>query len=126
MLVGCGHAAAEPAQAPAPQVFVHVQNDVAPGPQRLDHVVTLGHDAYLPGARPVAPAGAQPGVVVNNVIVNQAPTWGYGYGYGAIGYGYRYSTPTYRSAPVNAVTGTPPVAGDWPKPPSYGPPLGAR
>lgn len=111
--MGCGHAVPAPAQALVPQVFVQTTSDAPPGPQRLDHVVTLGHDAYLPGPRPNVPSAGQPGVTVQqNVIVNPAPAYGYGYG---------YSAPIYRTVPVNPVTGTPPVAGDWPKPPSYGP-----
>ncbi len=70
----------------------------------------------------MAQGASAPVVIQNNITVNQTPSYGYGYGY-SYG-GYRYSAPTYsvpRSVPVNPVTGTPPVAGDWPAPPSYGP-----
>jgi hypothetical protein len=128
VLLGCGQAAVEPAQAPAPQVFVQEHNDeTSAAPRRLDHVVTLGQDAFLPGGRAVAPTQQAAVMIQNNITVNQTPNYGYGYGYGYYGgysYGggrYGYSAPTFHNTPVNPVTGTPPVAGDWPRPPSYGP-----
>lgn len=117
-LVGCAH------EAPRAASVVEVREEltVPAAPQRLTHVVTLGRDAYLPGQQPAPSAAAQPPVVIQNVITVQPPAWGY---YGGYGYGYPtrvYSAPSYRSTPVNPVTGTPPVAGDWPAPPSPGTP----
>lgn len=87
---------------------------------------TLGSTAWTPDG-PRAPSPASPGAVESSAGAaswSRGPTYGYwGYGYG-LGYGYAArgtnvgATP--RTAPVSAAQ-TPPVAGDWPSPPSYGP-----
>lgn len=129
-LAGCAQRTAEPPSAAPPSGLAAA---VFPDPRperdgfvprrRLEHTVTLGQDAFLPGAPPrgTPPQSSAPLTIQNNVYVTPPPTnYGYGYGYG--GYGLPvYSTGSSRSAPVNPVTGTPPVAGDWPAAPSYGP-----
>lgn len=89
--------------------------------RRLDRVVTLGQDAHLPGRAPAPTAAAPSTVLVQPVVVPQPafpPGWS-----GSGWYGPVYTTPPSRpSSPVNPVTGTPPVGGDWPAPPDHGPP----
>lgn len=89
--------------------------------RRLEHTVTLGHDAYLPGERAAAPITSPAAVSIQNVITVNPPAaaWGgYGYGYG---YGYGAQAPIRTTTPVNPATGTPPVGGNWPTIPDTGP-----
>lgn len=89
--------------------------------RRLDRVVTLGQDTHLPGRAPT-PTAAPPSTVLVQPVVVQQPALPGGW-YGSGWYGPVYTTPFARPPlPVNPVTGTPPVGGDWPAPPSHGPP----
>jgi len=131
--LGCARAIpVHPSSAPAETAF----GEPSPKPElaprrRLDHVVTLGLDTSLPGPRAAAPQRDAPSAAPEAplYVVPYAGYGGYGYGYGSGRYVYgsygaaldrRYSTGT-RGVPVNPVTGTPPVAGDWRPPQSYGP-----
>jgi len=103
-------------------------------------------DALPPPRRPVitlgqrldevdAPAPAAPGSAGTNVVVNvnvSTPSWGYsGYGYGYPWVGFpgspgwgpdRPDRPDHHPRPEPpGPPATPPLAGDWPASPSYGP-----
>lgn len=148
LVAGCAHAAAEappreerdvvvvdsapqepiPAEAPAPS-------------RRISKTITLGQTDSSPMAQaPVVQGG--PGVVVNNniTVVTGPPVvyggyYGYGYGYGYGGGGAHaapnapYVNHVQGGAPigspasvgVGSAAGAPPVGGNWPSAPSYGP-----
>lgn len=90
--------------------------------RRLEHSVTLGHDAFLPGSRSAPPIeSALPSVQIQSPITVVPPraAWGgYGYGYG---YGYGSTLPARPQVTPSSASATPPVAGDWPAPPDSGP-----
>jgi hypothetical protein len=131
------------AEAPSSEVTVAEATDAASRPRtRLSKTVTLGQtEAYAPAPPPPSyGAGGGPGVVVNNnvTVVTPPPVYygGFGgYGYGGYGYGYggygayggaggrgaRFGGAGYGGGHHGGGSRTPPVAGDWPAPPSYGP-----
>jgi hypothetical protein len=106
---------------------------------RLSRTITLGQDsetyAYsAPVAPAPPPAAAAPTVIVNNQT-NVMVGGGYGYGYGGPTYGYFPRSSGFRSSGFAGGTSTgwegarrtaapgqtPPIGGNWPTIPSYGP-----
>lgn len=146
-LVGCAHSETITPQTAADRDVAAVSESSSTGLEaelltrpRLSKTVTLGEGNrdpvyYAGAAQRGASSGAGFGTNVN--IVNsfntstQTSNYYGGYGYGAYGtYGSRYAVAgsnqafrgdVSRTTPTRTSSGTPPVAGDWPSPPNYGP-----
>jgi hypothetical protein len=89
-------------------------------------VIRLGEWADSPGDAPEGqPIATQPPVSVSYVTNNYyGAGYGYGLGYGGY-YGWGWGRPSGRPdhRPRPEPSRTPPMAGNWPAPPSYGPPM---
>lgn len=141
-VVGCGAAreAAPPPARPAEPPAAAAADDATPAPlppQRLSRVVTLGQSTWEPLPPPRAAGGASGSSSTTVVVVQPPPAYGFGVtrfgtGYvgtsGHAGTGWRGTyggAPAVRPGPLSSGASVPPVGGDWPAAPSYGPrPMG--
>jgi hypothetical protein len=113
---------------PSAEASPSTQYDEAPpAAPRLRRTKTLGQTDYASAPAPAAPGqvGAGPTVIVNNNIQQTtttvvAPAFLPGQ-VAAPSFGGARVAPAARGGSGAAPGGTPPVGGDWPQVPSYGP-----
>jgi hypothetical protein len=92
-------------------------------------VIRLGEWADVPGDGATVESGAQPAPVSVSYVTNNYYGSGGYYGYGGYGgygyYGWGSSRPPERPDHHHRPepSPTPPMAGNWSAPPSYGPPM---